>query len=65
MTKHMASARPHNVPVRLSQTGMEWVDETRREHDVTRSDVIREALAVAAQHPEELSTRLKTIAKGF
>lgn len=65
MSDSKPASRPNNVPVRLSDKGLEWVDKTKREYDVTRSDVIREALAVAAKHPDEMRSRLLVISVGF
>lgn len=48
-------------PVRVSENGLRWVDEVRRRHDVSRSDVIREALALAARHSDEFDRRLAKI----
>lgn len=53
--------RPHTVPVRLSQAGFDAVEKARTEHDVSRADVLRAALAVASSHSEEMGRRLARI----
>lgn len=57
----MTQKRPHPVPLRLSSAGLDWLDARRRLFGVTRSDVLRECIAVAAQHPKELDERLRKI----
>lgn len=39
----------------------EWIDQKAAEHHVSRSDVIREALAVAAAHENHLDKRLQAL----
>lgn len=53
--------RPHRINVRLGDAGKGWLDQTRREHDVTEADVIRAALAVAQRHPTEVDDRIRTM----
>jgi hypothetical protein len=65
MTQPTSTARPHNVPVRLSESGFEWVEALRKEFDLSRADVIRESLVVAANHRAQVETRLADLATGF
>ena len=54
-------AKRHPLQVRLSDSGHRWIEELRREHDVTAADVMRAALAVAARHRDEVRTHLRTM----
>lgn len=53
-----SSIRKHIVPVRFSDSGLGWIDEKRKKFYVTKADVIREALALAAKYETEFDRRL-------
>jgi hypothetical protein len=44
---------------RLGQAGKTYVEDLAREHGVSASEVIRQAIIVARQHEPELLNRLK------
>lgn len=46
-------------------SGGEWIEDLRDKHNVKRTDVIRQALAIAAQHQPELERRLASLKSEF
>lgn len=65
MSEAKPKGRPYNIQVRLGEDGHAWLQRLRREYDLTRSDVAREAMAVAAKHEKELRARLDEIGNRF
>lgn len=52
--------RPHALPpARVTVVGWAWLTDTCRKYRVSKSDVIRESLAVASKHEKELSALLE------
>lgn len=47
------------VPFRIAVTGHEWLESLATKHGVTKSEVIRQSLAVARLHERELVKRLE------
>lgn len=60
MTENKRSA----ILFRPTEKGFEWIEELRRKHDVHRTDVVKQALTIAAMHQPELEKRLAAM-KGF
>lgn len=55
------ASHPHPVQVRLSDAGNRWIEDLRTGYDVTRADVVRACMAVAAKHRIEVTTYLQTL----
>lgn len=47
--------------MRMAQSGISNIDTLAREHRLSRSDVIRAMLTVAARHPEETTRALQQL----
>lgn len=54
-----AQPAKEQVNVRLAERGREWLDDLAAEYHVTRTDVVRNALAVAKVHEKDLRKRLE------
>lgn len=54
-----------NIMFRPSPKGSVWIEELRRKHDVKRTDVVREALAIASLHQPDLEQRLRMLKEKF
>lgn len=58
----MSQSRPKVVATRFTDRGYEWIKEVAG-RDITMADVIRECVAVAAQHEDELKRRLNLLGR--
>lgn len=52
-----------NISLRLTPAGLEWMKELAFEYNVTRTDIVRAACAVAQKHEKELRAALESMGK--
>ena len=52
-----------NAPIslRLPTKAATWLEDTRAEHEISRSDLLRAVINVARRHPEELQARIQDL----